>query len=69
MSAQLSRILEYFEQLNELDTSNVEPLAHPLPRVNVFREDELCPSLPLEDVLANAPDREGNYFKVPRIIE
>ena len=66
---QLNQILKYVEKLNELDTENVEPTSHVVPLQNVLREDEVKPSLPVEDVLSNAPDKKGNYFKVPRIIE
>ena len=66
---QLNRILEYVEKLNELNTEKVESTSHVVPLKNVLREDEVQPSLPVEDVLSNAPDKKGNYFKVPRIIE
>lgn len=65
---QLGKILEYASILQQLDTSEVPPTAHVLPLQNVFREDRVGEDLPVEEVLANAPDREGNYFKVPRII-
>ncbi len=68
-TSQLDQILTYFEKLQELDTSEIEPTSHPIPIVNAFREDEVKPSLDIEDVLANAPDKEGNFFKVPKIIE
>lgn len=68
-STQLSAIVEYIEKLNELDTENVEPLAHCLPVYNVFREDVPRPSLSNEDALANAPQRENEYFKVPKILD
>ena len=68
-TSQLDQILSYFEKLQELDTSQVEPTSHPIPIVNAFREDEMKPSLDIEDVLANAPEKEGNFFKVPKIIE
>jgi len=68
-TSQLDQILSYFEKLQELDTSQVEPTSHPIPIVNAFREDEVKPSLDIEDVLANAPEKEGNFFKVPKIIE
>ena len=51
--------------MSELDLSDVEPTAHPLEIENAWAEDEPQPSLPLEDVFANAPDREDDYFKVP----
>lgn len=66
---QLSQIFSYIEKLNELDTSQCEATSHVLPLANVFREDGVRPSLPLERVLENAPDRDGSFFKVPKIIE
>ncbi len=66
---QLNLILEYMEQLNSVDTSNVEPMSHPLGLTNVFREDEVRPSLPVDEALKNAPDRSGNYFRVPKVIQ
>lgn len=68
-STQLSAIVEYIEKLNELDTENVEPLAHCLPVHNVFREDQVRPSLTNEQALANAPDQVEGHFKVPKILE
>ena len=68
-STQLSAIFEYIEKLNELDTECVEPLAHCLPVHNVFREDVPRPSLSNDDALANAPERENEYFKVPKILD
>lgn len=68
-SSQLSAIVEYIEKLNELDTTGVEPLAHCLPLHNVFRPDEIQPSLPNENALANAPEDVDGYFKVPRILD
>lgn len=67
-ATQLSAILEYAEALNRLDTENVPPTAHVLPLQNVFREDRVCEHLPNEKALANAPQKEGNCFKVPRIL-
>ncbi|MFZ5632580.1 MAG: Asp-tRNA(Asn)/Glu-tRNA(Gln) amidotransferase subunit GatC [Bacillota bacterium] len=67
-AGQLSAILEYAKMLDELDTGNVPPTAHVLPLRNVFREDEVGEHLPLEKTLQNAPDRDGNFFKVPRIV-
>ena len=68
-STQLSAIFEYIEKLNELDTENVEPLAHCLPVHNVLREDVPRPSLSNDAALANAPEREDEYFKVPKILD
>ncbi|GAG57605.1 unnamed protein product [marine sediment metagenome] len=55
--------------MNELDTENVEPLAHCLPVSNVFREDSVKESLGTENTLANAPQRDGEFFKVPKILD
>ena len=68
-TGQLSAILEYVEKMNELDTNNVEPLAHCLPVSNVFREDCVKESLGTEKALANAPQRDGGFFKVPKILD
>ena len=68
-SEQLSRIVNYIDKLNELDTSGVEPLSHALPVANVFRDDQPRASLPLEQVLANAPARTAASFKVPRVLD
>jgi aspartyl-tRNA(Asn)/glutamyl-tRNA(Gln) amidotransferase subunit C len=69
MTDQLDAILGYVDKLNQLDTSTVEPMTTVIPMVSVMREDEVRPSLPLEEALANAPDREDAFFRVPRIIE
>ncbi|MEW6246183.1 MAG: Asp-tRNA(Asn)/Glu-tRNA(Gln) amidotransferase subunit GatC [Nitrospirota bacterium] len=66
---QLSTILTYMEKLNTYDTEGVEPTATVLGEVNVFREDVVRPSLPVDRALANAPDREEGYFRVPKILE
>jgi aspartyl-tRNA(Asn)/glutamyl-tRNA(Gln) amidotransferase subunit C len=66
---QLEQILAYMEQLNQLNTTGVEPTSHAIPISNVFREDEVKPSLLQKEVLAIAPDEEEGHFKVPRIIE
>lgn len=66
---QLNAILKYVDKLNELDTSQVEPTSHVLPLVNVMREDEPRPSLPIEKVMLNAPDEEDGQFRVPAVIE
>lgn len=65
---QLARILEYISKLNEVDTTDVGPTSHVLPLKNVFRQDNLEPSLPVEAVLKNAPEKEGDFFKVPQVI-
>lgn len=66
---QLSQILTHVEKLKQYDTKDVEPTSTVLGQVNVFREDIVRPSLPVEKALANAPEREGDGFSVPKIIE
>ena len=68
-TSQLSAILEYVEKMNELDTTGVQPLAHCLPISNVLREDSAKESLGTEKVLANAPQRDEEFFKVPKILD
>lgn len=68
-TGQLSAILGYVEKMNELDTTGVEPLAHCLPISNVLREDCVRESLGTEKALANAPQRDGDFFKVPKILD
>ena len=69
MREQLDAILAYIDKLRELDVEGVEPTAHAVPLVNVMRDDALAPCLPQEQALANAPDRAGEFFRVPRTIE
>jgi len=66
---QLTAILGYMDQLKGLNTDGVEPLAHPLPLQNVFRPDELKPSLPVDEALANAPSQSGDFFAVPAVLD
>jgi aspartyl-tRNA(Asn)/glutamyl-tRNA(Gln) amidotransferase subunit C len=65
LEEQLNAILEAVSKVSELDLEDVPPTSHPLDVVNVFDADEPRPSLPLEDVFANAPAREGDLFRVP----
>ena len=69
LTKQLDGILTYMNKLNELDTEGIEPLSHVLPLKNVYREDKVTSSLPVEEALKNAPCREGGFFKVPKVIE
>ncbi|MCS6845092.1 MAG: Asp-tRNA(Asn)/Glu-tRNA(Gln) amidotransferase subunit GatC [Caldilineales bacterium] len=64
---QLSAILDYFETLKQVDTSAVPPTATVLPLRTVMRQDAVRPGLSTEDALANAPDREDGYFRVPAV--
>jgi aspartyl-tRNA(Asn)/glutamyl-tRNA(Gln) amidotransferase subunit C len=66
---QLSSILEYAQRLQQLDTNAIPPTATVLPLENVMRDDQTRPSLPLADVLANAPATEDSYFRVPVVLE
>ena len=68
-AGQLEEILSYVEKLKAAKTDGVPPTSHVLPLSNVFREDKLQPSLPTEQGLADAPQREGPYFKVPKVID
>ena len=75
MERDLNSILDYIDLLNELDTSNVPPMAQVLSNKDdtkfehAFRADELRPCLPHEAALQNAPDTDGDFFKVPRVLE
>ncbi|MCX8144389.1 MAG: Asp-tRNA(Asn)/Glu-tRNA(Gln) amidotransferase subunit GatC [Bacteroidia bacterium] len=65
----LNRILDYIDQLNELDTSNIEPLIYLTPNQNILREDEVKEVLKKEEALANAPKKDSDYFRVPKVIQ
>jgi aspartyl-tRNA(Asn)/glutamyl-tRNA(Gln) amidotransferase subunit C len=65
LEGQLNDILEAVSKVSELDLADVPPTSHPLEVVNVWQDDEPRPCLPVEDALANAPEREGDFFKVP----
>jgi aspartyl-tRNA(Asn)/glutamyl-tRNA(Gln) amidotransferase subunit C len=69
LGSQLGNILGYIEKLKEVDVSNIEPTAHAFPLVNVFRQDEVRPSLPHEEALKNAPSKSSGLFVVPKIVE
>jgi len=68
-TGQLDRILAYVDKLNTLDVSRLEPTSHVLEIKNVYREDIVKKSLPASEAIKNAPDKENNLFKVPKIIE
>jgi len=68
MTAQLDQIVGYVDQLAELNTDGVEPMAHALDLANVFADDELEPSLPREAALANAPHHDGECYLVPAVL-
>ena len=65
LQVQLNAILDAVGKVSELDLSDVPPTSHPLALVNVFGTDDPEPCLPVEEALANAPEREGDFFRVP----
>jgi len=68
-SRQVGSIIEYIDQLNELDTNDVEPTAHILSIKNILREDKLSLSIPQDKAMLNAPEKDGSFYRVPKIIE
>lgn len=68
MTEQLGAVLGYIEQLSELDTSAVQPMAHAVETHNVFREDVVQPSLSQQEMLANAPHSDGGFYLVPAVL-
>jgi aspartyl-tRNA(Asn)/glutamyl-tRNA(Gln) amidotransferase subunit C len=69
LADQLSAILDHMRVINQLDTSDIPPTAQVIPLRNVMRPDEPRPSLPVADVLQNAPDQDGGYFRVPPVLD
>lgn len=67
-TGQFNTIIEYIHTLDELDTSQVEPTSHVLDLKNILREDAMAPSLPRGEMLKNAPQQDGEYFRVPKVI-
>lgn len=65
---QFNEILDYFKKIDELDTEKVPPTFHIIDLKNVFREDEIGPSLPIEKALLNAPCKKGRLFKAPKML-
>ena len=68
MTLQLGQIVEYVELLDELDTNEVQPMAHAMDLANVFADDEVQPSLDREQALANAPKRDDQCYRVPAVL-
>jgi aspartyl-tRNA(Asn)/glutamyl-tRNA(Gln) amidotransferase subunit C len=68
LTPQLESILDYVAKIGGVATAGVEPMAHALPLANVLREDVVEPSLPLDEALRNAPETDGPFFKVPKVI-
>jgi aspartyl-tRNA(Asn)/glutamyl-tRNA(Gln) amidotransferase subunit C len=69
MTRQLSAIVDYVDQLKQVNTDGVEPMAHALAVQNIFRDDEPAPSLRVADALANAPQRRGDFYSVPAVLD
>ena len=69
LARHLGEIVQYFDQLAEVDTTGVEPLAHPLPVCDVTRDDEPGDTLPADAALQNAPQRIEDFFKVPKVLD
>jgi len=69
MAEQMNQILDYMEQLNELDTTDVPPMSHVLDLTNVSRDDRVEQRITREEGLSNAPDVDSAYFRVPKVIE
>lgn len=67
--SQVEEILSFVEKLKEVAVEGVEPTSHPLRLANVFRDDVVQPSLPIEDFLKHAPRSRGRFFEVPKVIE
>lgn len=69
MTPQLSAVLDYVHQLQQVPADGIEPMAHAIDIENVFRPDEPSPSLPVNVALANAPDRRGDFYGVPAVLD
>lgn len=68
MAEEMSQILDYVDKLDELDTSGVPPMSHVLDVTNVFRKDEIESRIDQEQALEPAPERDGGYFQVPKVV-
>lgn len=69
LTGELDKILQYVDKLNQLDTSRIQPFTHAVDRVNAFRDDEVTNRPRPAALLANAPEKDQTFFKVPKIIE
>jgi aspartyl-tRNA(Asn)/glutamyl-tRNA(Gln) amidotransferase subunit C len=66
---QLVQVLSHVEELGKVDVNSIEPTAHAIPQLNVFRRDEARPSLPVEEAIKNAPQKVNDLFRVPKVVE
>ncbi len=69
LTGQLDKILQYVDKLDQLDASQIEPFAHAVEIVNAFRDDDVTNHARAADLLANAPEKDQSFFKVPKILE
>ena len=69
MAKSINNILDWMKVLNEVDTENVKPLTHMSAEVNIFREDEIKEGLTHAEALLNAPKKDSDYFRVPKVLE
>ena len=69
MVKSMNRILDWMEVLNKINTDDVKPLTHMSAEVNIFREDEIRPGLSHQEALLNAPKKDSDYFRVPKVME
>tara|TARA_B110000014_G_scaffold203119_1_gene153106 strand:+ start:63 stop:356 length:294 start_codon:yes stop_codon:yes gene_type:complete len=69
LALELSKVLEYFSSLQEIDTKDVKIAGHPLKKVNTYRADKISKSMKTEDVLKNAPLRNKNFFKIKKVLD
>ena len=69
LTPQMNQILGYMDKLNELDTEKIEPLSHPVENFNIFRDDKTKDSVERDSALRNAPDKDEEFFKVPKVIK
>jgi len=69
LTVEIAEIIAYFDKLNELDTTGIEPTSHVLPIKNVFREDKVEKSYDRDKILRNAPSQDDGCFKVPKVVE
>lgn len=69
IEAKFNQVLKYVSKIEEFDLSDIEPMTHVNEDCNIWREDKIKESLPLEDVLKNAPKKNEQFFKVPKVLE
>lgn len=65
----MEQIIGFADKLSKMDTEGVNPTAHSVPVYNVFRKDEIVPSFPRNEILENAPEKDSEYFVVPKVVE